>query len=192
MTAPKSGPTSGDVRKSPRRPAAPPAAKNPCSGSYSASSTTSENGTGPRAETCAATSRSSSFTGSPPSSTPSSTPTSERTLRDSRRSHPTFVVGGGSDEVGHVAEAAHDLRVEADGDGGQRADAERGAERGRHSHPGGVTVGHRLEPHLLRDACVVEERDHRVDADEDRERVTRGRPCAGRGAEDHELGEPPT
>src|SRR4051794_36913924 len=127
MTAPKSGPTSGDVRKSPRRPAAPPAAKNPCSGSYSASSTTSENGTGPRAETCAATSRSSSFMRATPA------------MLDARRCdhtvpHPTFVVGGGSDEVGHVAEAAHDLRVEADGDGGKRADAERGAERRRHSH----------------------------------------------------------
>ena len=68
--------------------------------------------------------------------------------------------------------------------------AERAGQRRRHLDRGAVLVGHRLHPHRLRDAGVVEERDHRVDADDDGEHVARRRPRVGERLEDHELGEP--
>src|SRR2546421_8355322 len=183
IKAPNNTPTSGLVTKSlPARPAPPPRAKNPPGSSYRAASTKRSNGIGPSRRMRSAMRSASASVPVLGMEKHAMRPNAcrERGRRRSARE-------------GHLADPGEQLRVDADHDDDGGGQAERDAERGRRPRRnrldaglGGIT-----EPHAARDACVIEERDHRVHGGDDTERVRRCRPGIEDRSEHDELGEPP-
>src|SRR5256884_2267212 len=182
IKAPNNTPTSGLVTKSrPARPAPPPRAKNPPGSSYRAASTKRSNGIGPSRRMRSAM-RSAS----------ASVPVLGMEKHAMRPIACREWEGGRSAREGHLADPGEQLGVDADHDDNGGRQAERDAQRGRCPRRNRLDagLGRVTEPHAARDACVIEERDHRVHGGDDPQRVRRCSAGIEDRSEHDELGEP--